>query len=50
MFHVFGEGEMWVKMCKPSKKKNLYQQVRKDPIYLLDTMTDMDIMNRMMDV
>jgi hypothetical protein len=49
MFHVFGKGEMWVKMCKPSKK-NLYQQVRKDLIYLLDTMTDMAIMNRMMDV
>ncbi len=23
MFHVFGEGEIWVKMCKPIKKKSL---------------------------
>lgn len=23
MFHVFGEGEIWVKMHKPTKKKSL---------------------------
>jgi hypothetical protein len=47
MFHVFGKGEMWVMMYKPSKKKIL---VRKDFMYLLDTMTNMDIINMMMDV
>jgi hypothetical protein len=47
---MFLEKEKCGWRCANQVKNKRCQQVRKDPIYLLDTMTDMDIMNRMMDV
>ncbi len=48
MFHVFGEGEVWVKMSKPTKK-NLCWSIQKDLIFFKDIKMEKEFKNKMME-
>lgn len=49
MFHVFGEGKVWVKMHKPTQKK-LCWSIQKDLIFSQDIKMEKEFKNKMMEL